>query len=450
MHKYANHLPPPPLSPLYDSLTTNLPHPLMSFSGFTFPPSTPLFPKAQVVASYLQDYARAFGLHKYIRFNESVSKVDFESATRRWIIRTIVSPSSSGPADLRYDADLLLICNGHHNVPRYPRIPGIDAWLASNRAAHSMFYRRPDCAPWRLKENHKVLVVGGGPSGQDVVMDAMVEGSVKEIIHSASHFRAGSYEGQGLKRRPRVVKFGDVIRGEVEFEGRVVDEGIDYVILATGYEVQLPFLSEEFVRSGIPFPVPPLPKELWNTSYGLFPLARYLFPFSLCGSSDVDNLPSPTSIFFIGLLVRVVPMPLVEVQASAALAVFAKPDKVDWTREAGDVVRRYQEFKTRLGEKGTHEGYFRFEPMEQFDYRDMLVDLMSAIGGGGRPARRVRMWEREMYDRRSMLRETWQELEASGEAEEWVRHVGEGKAGKTAEEEWVELLWKVVRRAEEG
>ena len=109
LHKDAN-LPPPPLSPFYDSLTTNLPHPLMAFSGFTFRPSTPLSPNAQVVSSYLQDYARAFGLYKYIRFNESVSKVEFEPTTRRWIIH-IMPPSSSSFADLRYDADLLLICN---------------------------------------------------------------------------------------------------------------------------------------------------------------------------------------------------------------------------------------------------------------------------------------------------------------------------------------------------
>jgi hypothetical protein len=439
---------PPPLTPLYDSLTTNLPHPIMAYSAFPFPPSTPLFPKAEVVEDYLQDYAQTFGLYKHIRFNERVVKAEFEHGTNKWIVQTQSSSECDEPISLTYMSDLLLICNGHYNVPRYPRIPGVEAWLSSNRAAHVIFYRNPDCAPWKLEKWNKVLVVGGGPSGHDLVTDLIARATV---IHSSSEFEGQNPEGVTL--RGRLVKLGDVCQGEAEFEGGVVDKGIDFVIFATGYEVHLPFLADKYVQRGMPpapSHVPPLQQGVWNTSYGLFPLVRYLFPFSF-GSRDVDKTPiapSPTSMFFLGLLVRVVPMPLVEVQARLALAIFANQVQVDWELEAREVTARYENLKAKLGEEGIHKQYFRFQPMEQFDYRDELVELVSKVADGNL-VRRVKLWERELYDTKGVMRKQWRELEASGEAAEWVLSVGEGKTGKSAEEEWVELMRRVTTRSAE-
>jgi cation diffusion facilitator CzcD-associated flavoprotein CzcO len=165
----------------------------------------------------------------YIRFNERVVKAEFEHSTDKWIVQTLCSSGHDKFMSLTYESDLLLICNGHHNVPRYPRIPGIDAWLTSNRAAHAVFYRSPDCAPWMLEKSNKVLIIGGGPSGQDLVTDLIVDDRVSEVMHSASTFK--DQNPGGVPRRGRLVRLGDVCRGEAEFEGGVVDEGIDFVIL---------------------------------------------------------------------------------------------------------------------------------------------------------------------------------------------------------------------------
>jgi len=437
----------PPLTPLYDSLTTNLPHPVMAYSAFPFPPSTPLFPKAEVVEDYLKDYARTFGLYKHIRFNERVMKAEFYHSTGKWIVQTLSSSGHDNSMCLTYTSDLLLICNGHYNVPRYPRIPGLDLWLNSNCAAHAMFYRNPDRAPWRLEKRNKVLVVGGGPSGQDIVTDLTANGRIREVMHSASRFKGQNPEGVTL--RGKLVKLGDVSRGEAEFEGGVLDEGIDFVIFATGYEVQFPFLAEKYVKRGTPpSDFPGLQQGLWNTSYGLFPLVRYLFPFSFGSRGDKPSLdlPSPTSIFFLGLLVRVVPMPLVEIQARLALSIFAKYVQVEWDAEAKGVTTNYENLKALVGEEGVHKRYFRLEPMEQFDYRDELFEMVSCVVDGN-TVRRVRLWEREMYALKDVIRREWRELEASGEAAEWAQDVGEGKTGSSVEEEWVELMRRVAVRS---
>jgi hypothetical protein len=46
-----------------------------------------------------------------------------------------------------------------------------------------------------------------------------------------------------------------------------------------------------------------------------------------------------------------------------------------------------------------------------------------------------------------VMRMEWRELEANGEAAGWVRDVGEGKTGRSAEEEWVELMRRVASRS---
>lgn len=419
----------------------------MAFSEFPFPPSTPLFPKAEVVGNYLRDYARTFGLYKHIRFHERVVKVEFGNSADCWVVRALASFGSDKPMTLTYKADLLLICNGHHNVPRYPRIPGLDRWLSLNRAAHSMFYRNPDRAPWKLEKWHKVLVVGGGPSGQDLVTDLVAQDRVKAVIHSASRFKGPNPEGVIL--RGRLVKLGDVHRREVEFEGGVVDEGVDFVIIATGYEVHFPFLSEQYLQRAIPPQLPLLPQGIWNTSYGVFPLVRYLFPFPFGAPENGEtSIPSlPTSIYFLGLLVRVVPMPLVEAQVRFALAVFANRVQVNWALEARELTINYEKLMALVGEEGVHKRYFRLEPMEQFDYRDELQDILSSVVNGNMASRRVAVWEREMYALKDIMRKEWRQLEASGEATDWTRGVGEGKTGRSAEEEWVELMRRVANRS---
>lgn len=448
------HHPPPPLTPIYDALKTNLPHPLMAFSDFPFPPSTPLYPKADVVASYLKSYAETFVLYKHIRFNKRVVKVEYDSDTSNWTLHTTSTDSNSatfapGLSEPSYTSDLLFVCNGHHNLPRYPHIPGIESWLISNRAAHSAFYRNPECAPWKLDKTHKVLVVGGGPSGRDIVTDLMTNTEFIKIVHSTSKYTDDNGDPVGrVKQISRPVRFGDISEGKVEFEGDMTENGIDYVILATGYEVHFPFLSEKHITTGFPPSLSPLPNGVWNTTYGVFPLVRYLFPFSF-NPGTCKHSPSPTSIFFLGLLVRVVPMPLVQVQARVALAILAnKLTNLDWTREAKEVLDRYDHLRAHLeSDRRIHKAWFRFEPMEQFAYRDALVDLLSSSGASS-GAQRVKDWEREIYLQRDTLCKAWQVCEAKGTAAEWLKGVGEGKSGKGVENEWVDLMWRVLQAEE--
>ncbi|TFK34479.1 FAD/NAD(P)-binding domain-containing protein [Crucibulum laeve] len=412
----------PPLTPLYDSLTTNLPHPVMAFTSYSFPPSTPLFPRASVVQKYLESYADHFHLHQHIQLSTTVIAVEYRAP--KWSVWI-----SSGET---LSFDLVMVCNGHYRIPRYPNTPGIASWLNARKASHSAWYRRPH------NLGDTVLVVGAGPSGQDISTEMRT--AAKTVIHS---FTGALPQDVGnLKRRGRVLSFGE--NGTVSFEDGSMESGVDYCILATGYEVSFPFLSPPNIIESIPPPVPPLPRELYNSTFNVFPLAKHLFPLQA-------HFP-PTSLVFLGLLVRVAPLPVVEAQARAALRAFADPEALDGTQEAVDIICRYEDIRKQVGDSplAIAKAWHRFEPHEQFDYRDQLSEFAEAgptedgLETSGLGKIRVHEWEREMYDHKGELRSMWVKLEERGEAEDWVRGVGEG-----GPHEWVDFMRRVLRKAQE-
>ncbi|KIY61715.1 FAD/NAD(P)-binding domain-containing protein [Cylindrobasidium torrendii FP15055 ss-10] len=397
----------PPLTPLYDSLTTNLPHPVMAFTSLSFPPETPLFPKAKAVEDYLLYYAHHFGLNTHIQLNTSVEQAVWTSPVWR------VSLSTGRTLDF----DWVIVCNGHYRKPRYPVIPGLDDWVVRNKASHSAWYRRPH------ELGSTVMVVGAGPSGQDISAE-MCE-AADSVIHSTIGTPA-SEDGK-LKRRGRPIEFHP--DGSVLFEGDIIEKGIDHCILATGYEVEFPFLSSDILRSTLPPPIPPLPTEAFNSSYHVFPLAKHIFPLQA-------RYP-PESLTFLGLLVRVAPFPILEAQALAVVQAYRTP--LDVEAEAKDILVRYQ-LLTKASDAAHPKldiarNWHKFEGEEQFDYRDETYRW-----AGGSIV--VPDWEKEMYEEKGILRQTWVELEKSGEAAGWVKGVG-----KNGDHEWVDLLKRLLAYA---
>ncbi|OBZ67590.1 Thiol-specific monooxygenase [Grifola frondosa] len=412
----------PPLTPLYDSLTTNLAHPAMAYRSFSFPPSTTLFPRASIVEAYLNAYAETFGLIPHIRLNTAVLSLSWDDTGSQWVVRL------SGDETLRFD--LVIVANGHYRLPRFPNTPGLDTWREKGKATHSAWYRRPQ--PFGTT----VLVVGAGPSGQDIVAETRTV--THTVVRSISGAATEDFEGGTLKIRGRVKEYLDADDGRVVFEDGTVETGIDHVILATGYQFDFPFFSQSVVHTSLPPPVPPLPSSLFNSSYHLFPLARHISPLT-------SHFP-PSSLAFVGLPLHVAPFPLVEAQTRAVLKVFQDPASLDVAREAVGIISRYEALRAVAGddELAIAESWHRFVGHEQFDYRD---ELHAFAGGEFAGAEwKVPQWEKEVYDWKEAMKVEWKEIERAGEAEKLVRGVG---AGSDGDQEWVDLLMKVLRRAKD-
>ena len=431
----------------------------MAYTSFPFPPETALFPPAATVLKYMEDYAAHFDLYPFIRLKTPVVSVTRDNSAGKWIVTVRSSDQEETQA-----YDFIVVANGHYRIPRFPSTPGLSNWIGARKALHSVYYRNPS----DFGDAQTIVVVGAGPSGQDLCTDLLASG--RSVIHSVTGaVREDLHDGR-LKVRGRIAKYDDLSQGRILFEDGSEESGVDCCVLATGYKMDFPFLPDSVLRQSLPPPLPPLPGALYNSTYHVFPLAKHVFTLV-----NADEFPSST-VAFLGLPIRVAPLPLLEAQMRAVLQVFAHPESLDPAQEAVDIIARYETLRSRVtapsptASAGTSSttseaeeiakdtaasasasvdpvelaianAWHRFDGHEQFEYRDAL----HAFAGADI---RVPAWEVEMYDAKGTLREEWRDLERLGQADEWVRGVGLS-AGEKGTEEWVALMRRLLKRAEE-
>lgn len=389
----------------------------MAFPSFPFPPETSLFPTAAVVQKYLEGYARHFDLLRLVRLCTRVEKVFWDTDSREWSVTL-----STGE---RLMFDFVVVANGHYSKPRYPHAAGLQSWLDSGRAMHSAWYR----SPGGFAHHKTVMVVGGGPSARDICADLM--GIIPLLLHSTpvSPSEIGvTYpdDTETYRKVGRVVEYRG--GGSVLLQDGSIEPDIDLVILATGYEMSFPFFSQ--IRSGIPPLPPPLPNELFNSTYHVFPLALHLFPLR-------GDFP-PTSIAFPGLLYRVAPLPLFEDQARAIARVLEDPAALDRLSCAVNIVARVHAL---MCEKGTDDplqiakAWSRVALLEPFEYRTQL----NVFAGKKWTASE---WEIECWKNKAVLRREWKAIERSGKAGEWIKGVG-----MNGMDDWIVLSRSLLSKA---
>ncbi|KIP07364.1 hypothetical protein PHLGIDRAFT_89576, partial [Phlebiopsis gigantea 11061_1 CR5-6] len=379
---------------MYDSLTTNLPHPIMAYPSYPFPPGTLLYPPATTVLEYVRSYAAHFDLVKHIKLNTTVRLVDWDAELSQWRVQT--SPTSASPTDPAQESlfDLVIVANGHYRRPYYPPTPGLSAWVERRKAVHAAWYRHATYA------GDTVLVVGRGPSGIDVADEMSTV--CKTLIHSFPEATTGTdTNGGALKLRPRIVEFLDPAEGTVRFEDGTTETGINHCILATGYEHSLPFLPPHLLAHSLPPPFPPLPATLYNSKFHLFPLAKQMFPLTAA-------FP-PSRLCILALPYRIIPLPFAEVQARAALKAFADPQALDPAAEAAAIVARHEELRAQVGDNEVSIArlWHKMEH-EQFAYRDGLHRFV-----GGEYANeewKVPDWVLEAWEEKVTLRAEWKDL----------------------------------------
>ncbi|KAG9037815.1 hypothetical protein FRB95_004102 [Tulasnella sp. JGI-2019a] len=403
-----------PPSAIYNSLTTNIPHPIMSFHDFPFRRGSYLYPPASDVQQYILDYAEHFKLRKYIQFGRRVERAEWDGL--QWKIR--ISASDRSVPGVEMTCDFLIVANGHYNRPYIPDIPGLKEWMASGPGvSHSAWYREPS-----LYSGKKVLVIGGGPSGRDISAEVATVAAV--TYHAVRGFTRD--DSTNPKRRDGPVHFKS--DGTIVYSDGSEDIGIDQVILGTGYEFSYPMLPqviEEAPLVGVLFP-----GHTYNSRWNLYPLARHVFP--------IQNDYPPTSIAFIGLPSRVAPFPLMEAQAAAALRVFTHPETFDINAEKEHIAERRAllEERTSGNEHGIAKLWHRLPNYDQFDYRRDLFQFAGVTRWD------VKQWHIDTYMGKDVLRNEWKDLISLGLADSWVRDID-------SENGWQDLVRKLMKRAED-
>jgi hypothetical protein len=277
----------------YQTLHLNSSRTQTQFPSYPMPEEWPDYPRHTLVAQYFEDFARDHGLLQRITFGAEVTRVeplpgDGAAGSHGWAVTT----TATGTRRYRQ----VLVANGHHSRPKVPQFPG----EFTGETFHAHDYRDPSVFAGKV-----VVVVGVGNSGMDVACDAAklaeqvylvtrrgvhvlpkyafgkpidtlghpltaylpfgVERRLYELIVRAS---TGRPQDRGLPKpdhrllgaHPTVsaelydrVGHGDVVmKPQVDRldgqEIRFVDGTCvraDMLVLATGYDIELPFLDRD-------------------------------------------------------------------------------------------------------------------------------------------------------------------------------------------------------------
>jgi cation diffusion facilitator CzcD-associated flavoprotein CzcO len=143
-----------PGSPMYEAAHFISSKTLSGFGGFPMDADFPDYPSHRQVLGYLRDFARHYGLRDAIEFGVTVDSLT-KNDDGTWTVRR-----SDGRA-ARYRG--VVCATGAQWTPSMPAVPG----SFSGEVMHSSGYRDLDQV-----RGQRVLVVGGGNSGCDIVVDA--------------------------------------------------------------------------------------------------------------------------------------------------------------------------------------------------------------------------------------------------------------------------------------
>lgn len=280
------------LSPAYASLHLNTSKARTQFADFPMPAAWPDYPSADLVAGYLADYARTFGVTERIRFGTAVATVEKAEPRQPWVVTTETGESA--------EFDAVVVANGHNWEPRWPE-PGYPGTFTGTQL-HAHEYRNAE-----VFRDRRVLVVGMGNSAMDIAVDASYVAR-EPVLLSARHgvhivpkylfgrpsdqtagiiaalpwrirqriaeamlrFAVGAPQKYGLPRpagglmqnHPTIsdtilhrLTHGEVVArpGIERLDGeRIVfadgtSELVDVIVWATGYRVNIPFLSTRWI-----------------------------------------------------------------------------------------------------------------------------------------------------------------------------------------------------------
>ncbi|KAI0091516.1 hypothetical protein BDY19DRAFT_991213 [Irpex rosettiformis] len=434
------HPPALPETPLYPRLNTNTPHPTMTYPGNPFPPNTPLFPGWEYMQQYHVDFAERHNLTSHIRVNHTVVAAGWHGnhVEGKWEIELARTDSSTPAGTFHEFFDHLIVGNGHNHYPRVPHWDGEEEWLESSpegtskrEIQHSIFYREPE-----RYINRTVLIVGGGASGRDAAIQ------VSELATVYQSLREGTEPPPeaNVIVKPPISRF---TKDAIIFEDNSSLTSIDSIILATGYQSIVPFLSR--LPSNSNLTTPPLiysPHTETNstTAPHLTTNTRYIFPLY----QDIFSLsPShpPTSLTFIGLPILIANCPsdiaqsLLITHAILDPSLLPSPTQMLQTLLTHEASRRHQGY----------DPYYVGHKMvggdtEAQDYQDELVRYLKERGKLPDDGKRyVEEWRRRGRRDSRLLSRAWARVQAGGKGKEkeWLE-------GVETEEEWADLMQRLT------
>jgi len=284
---------------VWPTLHTNTSRALTQFSDLPHLPGLPLYPSNRELHDYLGRYADHFDLRARTRLGTTVHRI--ERAARGWTLR-------HDGGDETFER--VIVASGRFHHPKLPSVSGIDGFTGSLGVAHTYGYKQPQryrgkrvlvagCAISALEIASDLAMLGAArvvvcQRRQRYVLPKQAAGATtdgllftRELAHAQATLPpeqwaatikdlvlrvAGSPEQYGApKPADSIAEAGltlcqhylpMVAEGRIDvrpwmaaIEGEQVSfadgraESFDAIIFGTGFELRLPFLDDEILRS---------------------------------------------------------------------------------------------------------------------------------------------------------------------------------------------------------
>ena len=239
-----------PPSPCYAGLKNNVPTELMTSSLGAWPEGTTSHVSQKRIEEYVQALAQNSGVNEVAEYNTRVEEIKKSPDGRFWVIRILKLHHTGGKPrfeeqTLQFDA--VVVATGHYNLPLVPNIPGLKEWKekTGDKVIHTKQYRDP--TPFK---DQTVLVIGCGVSAMDICRE--LGRFAKRVYQSA---RGGQRDLPATLLLENASRIGPIARFEIDEDtisgkGTAVlkdgtrIEGIDRLIIATGYIKSYPFFAD--------------------------------------------------------------------------------------------------------------------------------------------------------------------------------------------------------------
>jgi len=130
---------------------------LSEYEDFPMPADYPDYPSHKHLANYFQNYAREFELYPLIQFRTLVKHCE-RLQDGKW--KVTIEQNNSETSSV---FDILVVCNGHHWLPRMPQYPG---------RFDGEFIHSHEVKKFSRFAHKRVLVIGGGNSACDVAVES--------------------------------------------------------------------------------------------------------------------------------------------------------------------------------------------------------------------------------------------------------------------------------------
>ncbi|CAD6204443.1 unnamed protein product [Miscanthus lutarioriparius] len=337
------------------------------------------FPGHEEVLRYLEAFARRFDLLRLVRFQTEVVRV-CRWNDGRWAVtsRKLGEKGSGAGEEEFYDA--IVVCNGHYTEPRIAAILGVDAW--PGKQMHSHNYRVPE--PFL---NQVVIIVGASASAFDISRDIAC---VAKEVHVADR----SAPAPTCEKQPGYdnLWFHSMIDHALEDGNVVFQDGnsirADVIMHCIGYLYDFPFLGDD--------------STITVDDNRVNPLYKHVFPPEVA-----------PQLSFIGLPLKAIPFPLVELQSKWVAGVLSGWIKLPSKDEMMEDVKA---FYSKLQACGWPKRYTHNLSKCQFEYDDWLAEQYPPI----------EEWRKQMFTinlknktaRPESFRDEWDDYHLVAEANE--------------------------------